>query len=138
MLKDFEGFEPKPYLDSAGFATIGYGFTYYPNGTRVGMQDKKISQKHATEILGYILKNYEAAVLRNISVSLTDNQFSALVSFTYNLGPAALQRSTLRRVINRGEYEAAPEQFMRWVYAGGRKLRGLIRRRRAEANLFLT
>lgn len=60
----------------------------------------------------------------------------ALVSFTYNLGSGALQRSTLRRVINRQSHHNVPSQLMRWVWAGGRKLRGLVRRREAEANLY--
>jgi lysozyme len=69
--------------------------------------------------------------------SRTDGQFDALVSFTYNLGGEALQRSTLRRKINREEHAEVPEQFMRWVWAGGRKLRGLVRRRAAEAKVYL-
>ena len=67
---------------------------------------------------------------------LTDGQFDALVSFTYNLGGGALQRSTLRGKINREEHAEIPEQFMRWVWAGGRKLKGLVRRRAAEAGLY--
>jgi len=69
-------------------------------------------------------------------VPLTDGQFDALVSFTYNLGSGALQRSTLRRVINRKNHQNVPAQLMRWVWAGGRKLRGLVRRREAEARLY--
>jgi lysozyme len=67
---------------------------------------------------------------------LTNGQFDALVSFTYNLGGGALQRSTLRRKINREEHGEVPEQFMRWVWAGGRKLKGLVRRRAAESELY--
>ena len=78
----------------------------------------------------------ERAVLRLINVLLTDGQFDALVSFTYNPGGGALQRSTLRRKINREEHTEVPEQFMRWVWAGGRKLKGLVRRRVAEAGLY--
>lgn len=79
----------------------------------------------------------ERAVLRLISVPLTDGQFDALVSFTYNLGGGALQRSTLRRKINREEHAEVPEQFMRWVWAGGRKLKGLVRRRQEEVNQYI-
>jgi len=78
----------------------------------------------------------ERAVLRLINVPLTDGQFDALVSFTYNLGGGALQRSTLRRKINREEHTEVPEQFMRWVWAGGRKLKGLVRRRNSEINCY--
>ena len=78
----------------------------------------------------------EGAVLRLINVPLTDGQFDAVVSFTYNLGGGALQRSTLRRKINREEHAEVSEQFMHWVWAGGRKLKGLVRRRAAESNLY--
>ena len=71
-----------------------------------------------------------------INVALSDGQFDALASFTYNLGSGALQRSTLRRVINRGNHTEAPRQLMRWVNANGRVLKGLVRRRQAEANLY--
>ena len=76
----------------------------------------------------------ERAVLRLIRVRLADDQFDALVSFTFNLGAGALQRSTLRRKVNREEHGEVPPEFMRWVWAGGRKLKGLIRRRAAEAS----
>jgi len=79
----------------------------------------------------------ERAVLHLINVPLTDGQFDALVSFTYNLGGGALQRSTLRRKINREEHGKVPEQFMRWVWAGGRKLKGLVRRRAAESSFYI-
>jgi len=70
-------------------------------------------------------------------VALDDGQFDALVSFTFNLGSGALQRSTLRRRVNREEHEAAPAEFRRWVWAGGRRLKGLMRRREAEAQLYV-
>lgn len=76
------------------------------------------------------------AVERLISVPLNQNQFSALVSFTFNLGGGALQRSSLRRVLNRAEYDAAPDEIRKWVWAGGHKLPGLIKRRNAEAGLY--
>ena len=78
----------------------------------------------------------ERAVLRLIKVPLTDGQFDALVSFTFNLSSGALQRSTLRRKVNREEHEEVPAEFMRWVWVGGRKLRGLVRRR--ETVLFMS
>ena len=80
----------------------------------------------------------ERAVLRLITVPLSDGQFDALVSFTFNLGSGALQRSTLRRKVNRQEYEDAALEFGKWVWAGGRRLKGLINRRKAEAALFLS
>lgn len=71
-------------------------------------------------------------MLRLIKVPLTDGQFDALVSFTFNLGSGALQRSTLRRKVNREEHADVPREFLRWVWAGGKKLKGLIKRREAE------
>jgi GH24 family phage-related lysozyme (muramidase) len=78
----------------------------------------------------------EKAVLRLINVPLSEGQFDALVGFTFNLGAGSLQSSTLRRVINRGDYAAAPEQLRRWVWARGVRLRGLVLRREAEILLF--
>jgi len=78
----------------------------------------------------------ERAVLRLISVPLTDGQFDAPVSFTFNLGAGALQRSTMRRKVNRGEHESIPAELMKWVWAAGRRLSGLARRRKAEADSY--
>ncbi|MBN8542806.1 MAG: lysozyme [Alphaproteobacteria bacterium] len=83
------------------------------------------------------LRVAEQAVMRLIHVPLTQNQFDALVSFTFNLGSGALQRSTLRRKINRGEHEAAAREFSKWVFAGGKRLSGLVRRRQAEGKLYM-
>jgi lysozyme len=132
LIKRFEGFSRTVYFCPAGYPTIGYG--------HVVKDDEDFSagvdEEQAEELLCQDAQIAERAVLRLINVPLTDGQFDALVSFTYNLGSGALQRSTLRRKINREEHAEVPEQFMRWVWAGGRKLKGLIRRRAAEANLY--
>ncbi len=78
----------------------------------------------------------EHAVSRLICVPLSNGQLDALISFTFNLGAGALQRSTLRARVNRGEHDAVPSELMKWVWAGGRKLAGLVRRRAAEAMLY--
>ncbi|NET71560.1 MAG: lysozyme [Sphaerospermopsis sp. SIO1G2] len=96
------------------------------------MFENGISREAGEALLIKDVQAAERAVLRLIDVPLTDGQFDALVSFTFNLGGGALQRSTLRRKVNREEHQEVPVQFMRWVWAGGRKLRGLIRRREAE------
>ena len=93
--------------------------------------------KAAEGLLRRDVETAEKAVLRLIHVPLSDGQFSALVSFAFNLGPGALQRSTLRRKVNREEYDAAPAEFRRWVWAGGRNLKGLMQRREAEALLYI-
>jgi len=97
---------------------------------------KPITEQEALTILVADVQTAERAVLRLITVPLTNGQFDALVSFTLNLGGGALQRSTLRRKINRGEHADAPAEFMKWVWAGGRKLKGLVKRRAAEAALY--
>ena len=84
------------------------------------------------------LENSEGWVSRLIKTALTENQYSALTSFTFNVGAGALQRSTLRMKLNRGEYQGAADEFPKWRIAGGRILAGLVRRRAAERSLFLT
>ena len=129
LIKRFEGFEPEIYLDAAGLPTIGYGHLIRPGEHK--MFENGISEVAAQALLAKDVWSAERSVLRLISVPLDDGQFDALVSFTFNLGGGALQRSTLRRKVNREEHHEVPEQLMRWVWAGGRRLRGLIRRREA-------
>jgi len=134
LIKRFEGFEPEVYLDAAGLPTIGYGHLLLPGEAEMFKNGISESAGEALLIKDVLLA--EQAVCRLIKVPLTDGQFDALVSFTFNLGSGALQRSTLRWKVNREEHEAAPAEFMKWVWAGGRKLKGLIRRREAEATLY--
>ena len=136
LIKRFEGFEPEIYLDAAGLPTIGYGHLLQQGENK--MFAGGISEAAGEALLIKDVGIAERAVLRLIRVPLTDGQFDALVSFTFNLGGGALQRSTLRRKVNREEHSDVPAEFMRWVWAGGRKLRGLVRRRRAEAKLYQT
>jgi len=132
LIRRFEGFSAVPYLCPAGYLTVGYGHVVKnPDAFR-----QPITEDEATEILNVDVETAERAVLRLITVPLTDGQFDALVSFTFNLGAGALQRSTLRRKVNREDHEDAADEFLRWVWAGGRKLNGLIRRRQAEAALY--
>ena len=134
LIRRFEGFSAVPYLCPAGYLTVGYGHVVKnPDAFR-----QPITEDEATEILVLDVEKAEKAVLRLITVPLSDGQFVALVSFTFNLGSGALQRSTLRRKINREDHVEVPAEFLRWVWAGGRKLKGLIRRREAEAALYNT
>lgn len=128
LIKRFEGFSATPYLCPAGYWTIGYGHVLKSrtNGT-------SITELQAEALLLQDVKNTEGDVRRLIPVALTQGQFDALASFTYNLGAGALQRSTLRQKILRGEHENAVLEFQKWVYAGGRKLPGLVKRRAQEA-----
>jgi lysozyme len=133
LIKRFEGFSPTIYTCPGGWPTIGYGHVVveaerdrFANG---------IGEDEAEDLLRRDAAIAERAVLRLVTVPLTDGQFDALVSFTYNLGGGALQRSTLRRKVNRGEHAPVRAEFMKWewVWAGGRKLKGSVRRREAEA-----
>lgn len=134
LIKRFEGFSPIIYICPAGYPTIGYGHL-----VRDHEQDRYqqgITEQEAEDLLRRDVQGAERAVLRLIDVPLTDGQYDALVSFTFNLGAGALQRSTLRRKVNREQHVEVPKQLMRWVWAGGRKLKGLIRRREAEALIY--
>jgi lysozyme len=131
LIKSFEKWKEKAYLDAVGILTIGWG--------HVVLKEESftvITIEEGEELLAKDLSKAIKPVLRNISVPLTDNQFAALVSFTFNLGGASLQRSTLRRKINRGELEDIKEEFLKWNKAGGKKLAGLAKRRLREAELF--
>lgn len=130
LIKRFEGFSPTIYICPSGYPTIGYGHVVLAH-EQVQFA-AGITQAEATELLRKDVRITERAVLRLISVPLTDGQFDALVSFTFNLGAGALQRSTLRRKVNRGEHQAVPAELMKWVWAAGKKLPGLVRRRQAE------
>ena len=134
LIKRFEGFGPHIYKDAAGYPTIGYGHLLRTGEAELFKNG--ISEAAGEALLIKDVLIAEQAVLRLIRVPLTNGQFDALVSFTFNLGSGALQRSTLRRKVNREEHDEVPVQLLRWIYAGGRRLRGLMRRRKAEAALY--
>ena len=139
LIKSFEGFKSYPYLDAVGIPTIGFGTTHYEGGRHVTMEDGDISEDRASEILRHeINDHYGAAVNRYIQVEITQNQFDALTSFAYNLGSGALKSSTLLKRVNQGRNKKAAKEFSKWVHAGGRVLKGLVRRRKSEALLFLS
>ncbi len=138
LVKRFEGFKSKPYLDSVGKATIGYGSTYYVDGTPVSMADKPINQTKASQLLLKTLELFSKRVDELIEVPVTTNQFSALVSFSYNVGVHNFKISTLRHELNRGKFVEAANEFPKWRKAGGVILKGLERRRAAEKELFLS
>jgi lysozyme len=139
LIKMFEGFSAKPYKCPAGVPTIGYGNTFYPNGKKVTMADKSITEKQATEFLSATLLTFEKYVDTYCIDTITQSQFDALVSFCYNLGPANLKSSTLLKKVNKNANdETIRVEFMKWVKAGGKTLPGLVRRREAEANLYFS
>lgn len=136
LIKRFEGLRLEAYLDDGyKIPTIGYGTTRINNRTvPMGLT---ISEAQAEKYLKDDLEKFEKIVNEQVGVSLTQNQFDALVSFTYNLGGHNLASSTLLKKLNSGDYEGAANEFSRWVFANGIKLRGLERRRKAEKEMFL-
>jgi lysozyme len=137
MIKTFEGFRAAPYKCSAGVPTIGYGATFYPGGKKVTMTDAAITEEQAVELLANMLVSFEKYVDSYCVDTITQNQFDALVSFAYNLGPANLKASTLLKKVNANPNdESIRLEFLKWVKAGGKTLKGLVRRREAEADLY--
>jgi lysozyme len=133
LIKHFEGYYAKPYICPAGYLTVGYGHlvTKKEKGTLLFL-----TEQESSDLLGQDLVRYEKSVEKLLKMGVNENQFSALVSFAYNLGSGSLSSSTLLRKINRNEYAA--DEFRKWIYGGGRILKGLIRRREAERSLFLS
>lgn len=132
LIKRFEGLRLAAYLDVAGVPTIGYGHT------RTARMGQVITAERADGLLREDLPRYEGAVSNLVSGPLSQGQFDALVAFAFNVGVGALERSTLLTRVNAQDDEGAAREFTRWIYAGGRKLNGLVRRRAAEQALFLS
>ena len=132
LIKEFEGCKQVAYQDSVGVWTIGYGHTK-------DVYEGQLSIKKTCErFLAEDLQEFEDYVEAIVEVSLSQNQFDALVAWTFNLGPGNLLKSTMLRKLNEGDYDAVPDEMRRWNKAGGEVLNGLIRRRDAEAKLFNT
>lgn len=137
MIKQFEGLYLSAYLDPIGIPTIGWGTIKYPDGRKVKIGDK-ITRAQAEEYLMHEVSGFVASVERLVKVKLSNNSFCALVSFCYNLGAGALQKSTMLRKLNGGApLDEVAKEFDKFVNAGGKPLKGLIRRRAAEKSLFL-
>ena len=131
LIKRFEGLRLAAYFDAVGVRTIGYGHT------RTVQPGQKISEDQADALLKDDLARFEHAVNDYVSVEINQHEFDALVSFAFNVGVDALRRSTLLRMLNEGQRQAAADQFWRWDKAGGRTLAGLKTRRAEERDLFL-
>ena len=130
LIKSHEGLRTTAYQDPVGVWTIGYGHT----GT--AKPGQKITEAQAEQLLRQDVGWAQDAVRKNVKVPLTQGQFDALVSFTFNLGAGALGRSTLLKKLNAGDYAGAQAEFGKFVHAGGRVLPGLVRRRNEEAQMF--
>jgi len=130
LVRDCEGLRLKAYQDTSGIWTIGYGHT---GAVRPG---DSVSTERAEQLLKVDLARAEQAVAGLVKVPLTDNQFSALVCFVFNVGEAAFARSSLLRKLNEGGYLLVPACLKAWVFDNGRMLPGLVKRRTAEAALW--
>ena len=137
LIKSMEGFRRYPYRCPAGVPTIGYGSTRYANGSAVKLSDKPISEAEATALLAVTLGLYEDAVTHSVKRQLDQNQFDAMVSLCYNIGPGNFRGSSVARLHKNGQYTAAATAFLLWNKAGGKILQGLVKRRKAERNLYL-
>lgn len=136
LLEQFEGLRLEAYLDSAGIYTIGFGTIKYPDGSKVKKGDK-ITKDQAKEYKLHDLKEFESTVNTSVKVPLTQNQYDALVSLSYNIGSGAFKNSTLLKKLNASDYKGAAEQFLVWNKVNSKKVQGLVNRREAERNLFL-
>jgi len=139
LIKKFEGFRGTAYKCPAGVWTIGYGNTYYTDNKRVKQGDT-ITEQKATELLASLAnKNYALPVDKMTRDDITQNQFDALVSLTYNIGVGNFQKSTVLRLVNKNPQDPKiADAFMMWDKAGGKVLPGLVRRRKEEARVYFT
>lgn len=136
LISSFEGCELKAYLCPAKVWTIGFGTTVYPNGVKVKKGDS-FTLDQAKQFKAHDLKRFEKTVNDLVKVPLTQNQFDALVSLTYNIGTGAFEKSTLLKKLNAGDYQGAADQFTVWNKGGGKVLQGLVNRRAKEKEVFL-
>lgn len=145
LLEQWEGFKTTVYKDSAGLPTIGVGHLLTKselssgkitiNGVPVSYENG-LTEQQVTDLLAQDVKPAAAAVNGNVKVDLDQNQFDALVSFTFNVGVGAFNGSTLLKVLNQGQYDQVPTQLLRWTRAGGQVVQGLVNRRNNEIKLW--
>ena len=131
LIEGFEGFKPLPYQDQNGIWTQGYGHT-----AGVTASSPAITQDQADEWLESDLAQAEASVNNLVKVDLTDNQFSALCCFVFNIGSGRFKGCSALHLLNTGDYADVPSHMMLWDEAGGAVSSGLVRRRQAEVNLW--
>ena len=130
LIKGFEGFKAKAYLDTGGVPTIGYGTT---KGVKLG---QTVTQAKAEEFLKRDVTEAENTVTKSVTVALNQDQFDALVCFVYNVGSGNFRASTLLKLLNIGNYTAVATQLLRWNKDNGKVIAGLTRRRTSEGVLF--
>ena len=135
LIKRFEGFRAQMYLDAAGLETIGYGHLILVR-ERDEYAQRRLTEGEATALLCDDLERFEVQIEDLVEAGLTQNQFDALCCLVLNIGAGAFRKSTLLKRLNEHDFDSAAAEFHRWNKAGGRVLSGLVRRRKAEAELF--
>ena len=144
LIQEFESFVNAPYLDSARVWTIGYGSTYYPNGKSVTGRDKPITREYAETIQRHVIsKDFEPVINELLEKEIASgfvnqNMYDAIVSLAYNIGVSGFKRSSVLRLLKQDDKRNAGNAFLLWNMAGGKVLRGLVRRREKERKLFLS
>jgi lysozyme len=145
LLEQWEGFKLQVYKDSAGLPTIGVGHLLTKSELSSGKitlngvpvkYGNGLTEQQVTALLEQDVQPAAAAVSNGVKVPLTQNQFDALVSFTFNVGVAAFTSSTLLKLLNQGQYDQVPAQLLRWTRAGGQVIQGLVNRRNNEIKLW--
>jgi len=139
LIKKYEGFKSNAYLCPANIPTIGFGSTYYEDGTKVRLTDLSITEERATELLKALLVTYEKSVDSYCVDEINQNQFDSLCSFAYNCGLGNLKSSTLLKKVNINSNDPLiKDEFLKWNKGGGKVLKGLTLRRNDEANLYFS
>lgn len=149
MIQHHEGVRQKPYRCPAKLWTVGVGHVLYPEQGKLKLEDRDgfalrdadnrtFTMDEVNGILRSDLARFERGVVQYCPVALTQGQFDGLVSFSFNVGLGTLQRSTLRQKVLRGDMEGAADEFLKYVLAGGKVLKGLVNRRNDERALFMS
>ena len=133
FITESEGLRLEVYKDSAGFPTIGYGHLLLP-----GEKFTKITKEKANELLQNDLSIADGAITQYVKVPVNNNQRAALLSLIFNIGRGNFVKSTLLKKLNEGNYQEAGDRFLRFVFSGGKKIQGLVKRRERERELFFT
>lgn len=138
IIRKFEGLKLRAYLCPANVVTIGWGSTFYENGSKVQLGDK-ITIERADKLLFFVVQKFEAEVKKLVKSAINDNQLGALTSFAFNIGTGALAKSTLLKKVNANPNDLTiRDEFNKWAKAGGKVLNGLVTRRKAEADLYFS
>jgi lysozyme len=143
IMKSSEGWRSEAYYatpeeQKRGLLSIGFGFTYYADGSKIKLCDKMERSDGEKLFDEHIVPAFESKVRALVTAEINENQFSALVSLCYNIGSGNLKTSTLLRLVNSGDFEAAADEFLKWNKQNKRVLRGLTERRAKERELFLS